>query len=463
MAVTAAQSERDRIIAANRDEYGSSYPLLTFPTAAEADTASRRRSKLLEALAGELHAACGGSKLFTGQLSPGCRICSEGRWSCLFINGRCNKSCFYCPGSQDETGLPTTNNLDFHSPADYAGYLEQFDFCGMSLSGGEPLLTPGRSLAFLRAAKNRFGDRLHTWLYSNGSLVTVDILKSLRDAGLNEIRFDIGAVGYSLEKPAMAAGIIPTVTIEIPAVPEEGERLKSLLPAMADAGVDHLNLHQLRLTPYNHRHFLERNYTCLHGEKVTILESELTALELMLHSIDRKLALPVNYCSFVYKNRYQKAAARSRGATLLARPYEELTQAGYLRTLLLSGEPVHLAGIAGGLAERQLPSDSWALTASGGQLYFSRELWSAIDFSGCRLTVSYASTPVLKGVSYRNPFKQLPLSSGRKIAVERSRIAEIALEGEAIRAFFLAIDSPEHAASGHPVYERPATGLQEYF
>ena len=194
MAVTAAQSERDRIIAANRDEYGSTYPLLTFPSAAEADTASQRRNKLLEALAGELHTACGGSKLFTGQLSPGCRICTEGRWSCLFINGRCNKSCFYCPGSQDETGLPTTNNLDFHSPADYAGYLEQFDFCGMSLSGGEPLLTPGRSLAFLRAAKNRFGDRLHTWLYSNGSLVTVDILKSLRDAGAqrNPLRYRRG-------------------------------------------------------------------------------------------------------------------------------------------------------------------------------------------------------------------------------------------------------------------------------
>ena len=232
---------------------------------------------------------------------------------------------------------------------------------------------------------------------------------------------------------------------------------------MADAGVDHLNLHQLRLTPYNHRHFLERNYTCLHGEKVTILESELTALELMLHSIDRKLALPVNYCSFVYKNRYQKAAARSRGATLLARPYEELTPAGYLRTLLLSGEPAHLAGIAARLAERQLPPDSWALTTSGGQLYFSRELWSTLDFSGCRLTVSYASTPVLKGVSYRNPFKQLALSSGRKIAVERSKVTEITLEEEAIRTFFLGIDAPEHIASELPVYERPATGLQEYF
>ena len=27
---------------------------------------------------------------------------ATGAWSCLFINGRCNASCFYCPTSQDE-------------------------------------------------------------------------------------------------------------------------------------------------------------------------------------------------------------------------------------------------------------------------------------------------------------------------------------------------------------------------
>ncbi len=39
---------------------------------------------------------------------------------------------------------------------------------------------------------------MHVWLYTNGTLATVDILTQLRDAGLDEIRFDIGATDYNL-------------------------------------------------------------------------------------------------------------------------------------------------------------------------------------------------------------------------------------------------------------------------
>ena len=77
-------------------------------------------------------------------------------------------------------------------------YLERFCFTGASISGGEPLLTLGRSLSFIRAIKNRFGSAMHVWLYTNGTLATVDILTQLRDAGLDEIRFDIGATDYNL-------------------------------------------------------------------------------------------------------------------------------------------------------------------------------------------------------------------------------------------------------------------------
>ena len=42
--------------------------------------------------------------------------------------------------------------------------------------------------------------------------------------------------------------------------------------------------------------------------------AELAALELLHFSLDRGLALPVNYCSFVYKNRYQNRAGRLRNA-----------------------------------------------------------------------------------------------------------------------------------------------------
>jgi uncharacterized protein len=76
------------------------------------------------------------------------------------------------------------NSVEFVHPADYVAYLERLGFTGSSISGGEPLMTPERSIAFIRAIKDRFGPAMHVWLYTNGTLATTDILMELRDAGL---------------------------------------------------------------------------------------------------------------------------------------------------------------------------------------------------------------------------------------------------------------------------------------
>ena len=139
-------------------------------------------------------------------------------------------------------------------------------------------MTPDLTLDYMSAVRKRCGDDVHLWLYTNGTLLTADLCSRLRDAGLDEIRFDLGAVRYHLKKLRLAVGCIPTVTVEIPAVPEDEELLKRKMVEMAGAGVNHLNLHQIRLTPYNLGPLTARGYTFLHGEKVTVLESELSAL-----------------------------------------------------------------------------------------------------------------------------------------------------------------------------------------
>jgi uncharacterized protein len=201
----------------------------------------------------------------------------------------------------------------FHRAQDYADYVRFFGFGGASVSGGEPFLDFEKSLSYVRALRHTCGPDLHIWLYTNGILATTDKLRLLADAGLDEIRFDIGATAYDLKFASLAAGIVPTVTVEIPAVPEERNPSAALLPDLSAAGVSHLNLHQLRLTPHNARHLLERDYTYIHGPKVTVLESELCALELVAHGASA-LPLAVNYCSFVYKHRFQAAASRNDSA-----------------------------------------------------------------------------------------------------------------------------------------------------
>jgi pyruvate formate-lyase activating enzyme-like uncharacterized protein len=404
------ESIRQRQIESNRREYGRQYDLLTFAGPEQLAAASAERKELLHWLEQRACFGYAGTKVDCSGLSPGCRHCGDGGWSCLFVNGRCNGHCFYCPTAQDDDGPPVTNGLAFTSPEDYAAYVAALGFSGVSISGGEPLLTPDLTLAYLSAVRKRCGDDVHLWLYTNGTLLTADLCSRLRDAGLDEIRFDLGAVRYHLKKLHLAVGCIPTVTVEIPAVPEDEELLKRKMVEMAAAGVNHLNLHQMRLTPYNFGPLTERGYTFLHGEKVTVLESELCALRMVRFGLAQGIPLPVNYCSFPYKRRFQHAAARRRAALTVRVPGEVVTEPGYLRTL----------------------------TATG---------------------VCYCEAAILQNPSYRYPFEKTVLETGRALYLERRPLTPVLELSAAERTALEAGRPPERVAR----FERIESGLAEYF
>lgn len=401
---------REKLINANSREYGRGYDLLRFMDAATANAATREREELLAWLASHADFGYAGTKVDCTGLSPGCRRCGEGSWSCLFINGRCNGRCFYCPTAQDDDGPPVTNGLAFTAPEEYAAYVARFGFRGVSISGGEPLLTPELTIAYLRAVRERCGADIHLWLYTNGTLLTSELCHRLREAGLDEIRFDLGAVRYNLKKLRLAVGVIPTVTVEIPAVPEDELLMQQKLWELAEAGCNHLNLHQLRLTPHNFPHLLERDYTFVHGEKVTVLESELTALRLVRYSIEHGVGLPVNYCSFPYKRRFQHAAARRRAALSLCAPDEQVTECGYLRVVRHNG-------------------------------------------------LQYSEAAILQNPSLRGPFEKLVLDGRRALYLERQPVTPLMELSPQEAAELTAGEIPERFAR----WERISGGLAPYF
>ena len=402
---------RKALIAGNRLEYGHHYDYLEFLTVERATAATVERDELLAWLRIHAEFGCNDTKVDSRRLSPGCRTCAAGGWSCLFINGRCNASCFYCPTSQDDTGDPLTNGIPFAAPDDYAEYVVLFGFTGASISGGEPLITLDRTLAYIDAVRRRSGDAVHLWMYTNGTLLTREIAEELRCAGLKEIRFDIGATNYNLSRLKLAVGVIPTVTVEIPAVPEEEDLLRQKLGEMAAEGVQHLNLHQLRVTPHNLRHLASREHTFVHGESVTVLESELTALRLVRYAIEQGIDLPVNYCSFPYKRRFQHAAARRRGIPFVLTADETVTEAGYLRT-----------------------------EEGGNVQYFEAVTSSAASLGGGG--------------------RQVSLPSGRSIVVERRSVSQpMAVSSSLFTDFSPQTVLPE----GLLKFERISTGLADYF
>lgn len=452
-----------------RQVYGEGSAQLRYPTLDEAKAASGERDAILARIGGRTILSCSGTKLASGSLAPGCEICVAGVWSCLFINERCNTRCFYCPAPQEMTSVPMTNSVPFPRTDEYLEYLARFAFRGVSISGGEPLLTLDRTLRFIRAVKRRFAGH-HVWLYTNGTLLEPDIVKRLRDAGLDEIRFGIGATSYHLDRVQLAVGAIRHVTVEIPAVPEDHERLEQTLVRMASLGVSHLNLHQLRLTRHNFSKLVDRGYTFIHGDNASVLESELTALRLMEHALDAGIELPVNYCSYVYKHRFQRAAARRHAAGPVLRTHEGVTAGGYIRTLTLRAGSDAIAAAVARLGLAGVQPASW--TAAGDRLSFAAELWPVVCPAPTAISVAYIAPRILPGVTYRNPFVELPLGKGRKIAVERvtagPELELDAADAEALRRQVLEGHAPD-AGSGSPslhqalVFEAIETGMQDYF
>lgn len=294
-------------------------------------TAAEAQEKLNALLQTSQQPLFKGTKPLHRHISAGCTICGNGKWSCLFITGKCNANCFYCPAPQNEDHLPVSQSFTFETPESYAEYISLFGYEGASFSGGEPLMVFERVLAYLHALRQHCKPSLYIWMYTNGILASPAIFEQLGEKGLNEIRFDIGATAYSLDKLKMAQGHIKNITIEIPAVPDKKELIMELLPQMAEAGVTNLNLHQLRLTAHNLQHFIKKDYTYIPAERPVVLESEFAALEIINYAKQQNINIGINYCSFHFKNRFQKAGYRRQVASAITPDKTSISEQGYIR------------------------------------------------------------------------------------------------------------------------------------
>jgi pyruvate formate-lyase activating enzyme-like uncharacterized protein len=411
--------DRTDLIDRVRQEYADTYGQMKWLDSRQAGRSEEHRRMLLERMGQNLNWSFSRTKPHTGELSPGCRLCGQGQWSCLFVNNLCNARCFYCPSPQEEAGVPGTNSLDFKNPEDYADYVKTFGIRGVSFSGGEPMMTQDRVLRFLSVLRKRVRSPLHIWMYTNGLLINRDNLRALGEAGLDEIRFDISANRYLLDKVEQAVGVIPLVTVEIPAIPEDMGRLRNLVRDLPAMGVNHLNLHQLRCTRHNRMNLIQRGYTFLHGPKVTVLETELAALELMAYTLEQKISLPVNYCAYVYRHQYQSAGSRRRNALRIRAGYESVTENGHIRTLALTGDPAAAQAAERFLEENRKDRALWHRPKPGSRLFIHPSLLPDLPRQGLALNLSYFATTLKPAVSYRHPFTEVPLNARKTVFIEK--------------------------------------------
>ncbi|HNU73391.1 MAG TPA: hypothetical protein PKM95_00960, partial [Deltaproteobacteria bacterium] len=229
-----------------------------------------------------------------------------------------------------------------------------------------------------------------------------------------------------------AVGVIPHVTIEVPAVPERVDELISLLPEMKERGVDFLNLHQIRCTAFNYPNLVSRGYTFVHGPATGVAESEIAALTVLAHAAERGIGPAVNYCSLIYRQRYQARAARHRWAERLKKGHEDITETGMIRSLSCAADPSVLDSL-----ETSFAAEGAGLyQRKNGRLYFGRALMAPVLAAGAGLRVSYYLPSIHPSVTYRNPYQEVRLNRKKTVVLERaSAVADLDLGPDEAEAF----------------------------
>lgn len=417
-----------------RDLTGWAYHEMKWLSDEDASKADRKRNDLLQSIHDRVNSHFLGNKIVVGNLSPGCMSCGRGEWSCLFIGSLCTASCFFCP--QDRKSkmdqYPTDLGLKFENPEDYADYLKKFKFKGVSFSGGEPLLKFEKILTYIRKIRERLGNEIYIWLYTNGDLVDSDKLNALKKSGLNEIRFNIAARKYDLKAVKLAAGIIDKVTVEIPAIPEDYKILKRCLPRMKAIGVSHLNLHQLFANQYCYRKFADRKYTFLHQPEIPVLESEMTALKLIQYALDHNIGLSINYCCTIYKHRFQKKAYRDKFQPFIKESYEGLTESRFIRRLSVRDTAANLKKFVKLFQENGCRETLWFFNKDNYEFCFHASLLKYIDFNKHDLTVTYFSPQLTEACDDEDiESKKIAISANRSVYIVKECVHQATMKNSA--------------------------------
>lgn len=300
-----------------------------------------------------------------------------------------------------EDDPPSADGITFEDPDAYLRYLELCGFRGVGFSGGEPLLAVDKLLSFIGSIKRRFGEEMYVWMYTNGDLLDRATLDGLRKAGLDEIRFNISARQYDLSPVELACGLMNAVAVEIPAIPEDCGTVKECLLDMRKIGVRYLNLHQLAASAYNYRNLIGRNYTIIPSfrHEPVVFESEMAALELAKHASDNHLNVSINYCSEIYKARYQRLARRKHAAVLARAGCERITDAGFIARTSVKGSAATIAHLVDTLRRNGRDERLWTRDDTGTELSVHPTLSADIGRDVHDVTLRYYEADIVPGDS----------------------------------------------------------------
>ncbi|HZD43518.1 MAG TPA: radical SAM protein, partial [Methanomicrobiales archaeon] len=240
----------------------------------------------------------------------------------LFVTGRCNRTCWYCPlGSErKDRDAIFANEKRVSSIEEIVQEAEVMSALGTGVTGGEPLLVLDRVVEFCSNLKERFGKEHHIHLYTGSAPQEADLR---RLAGLvDEIRLHPPQELWPriLDTPyarslrwAREMGF--DVGIEVPALPG----LEDLAPALPL--LDFLNINELEWGEVSGDAMRSRGLVPVDSLHNAVKNSHRWAAPLRRHA-------KVHWCSSSFKDSVQLRERLKRIARNTARPFDEVTEDG---------------------------------------------------------------------------------------------------------------------------------------
>ncbi len=235
----------------------------------------------------------------------GCRSCLLGTGlSAVRKTNKCNLNCKFCYdyGALDSIAPIGEGMWEIGGPRLYGKGIDlllsiQRKPTGISYVYLEPFMEIEKYYPVIRTFR---GVGVHQHLYTNGTLATEETLRALGEAGLDEIRFNLGATNCAdkvIGAIRTAKQYIAQVGIETPMTPEFFNAFLRKKQAILQTGLDFINCAELHLNLNNIGNYDGENlYISRHGYISPVWSRELT-LRLLKIADDERWAVAVHDCS----------------------------------------------------------------------------------------------------------------------------------------------------------------------
>lgn len=235
----------------------------------------------------------------------GCRSCLLGTGlSAIRKTNTCNLSCKFCYnyGELDNIapvgeGLWEIGGTKFYEKDIDLLLSIQRKPTGISYVYLEPFMEIEKYYSIIKKFHTA---QIHQHMYTNGTLATEENLKGLGEAGLDELRFNLGASGTAdnvIENIKLAKKYIPFVGIETPMTPEFFESFFKKKEAILHTKLDFINCAELHLNANNIDNYYGENMMISRHGYISPIWSRELSLKMMKIADDEKWDMVVHDCS----------------------------------------------------------------------------------------------------------------------------------------------------------------------